>query len=543
MEDNMNTKWMKAWFLFSAVFIIGTFSIYAQVSITTSNSATSGNSILKPLTEVTVTGRIVGNDQPTVGLANATINLTGYDSYEATTNAQGQFTINGVNASQTYQYSAHADGYQNATGQAVVGTTDLNMGDITVDETVNGTFGVVAAVNATSTQVDLTWQAPGQDDIYYINEGFEGTAFPPPGWTQVITQTGINDLYDVPETWCSIGTVIGIIPHGGALQAGLWWSYSHQNEWLKTPLFVCPPGASLHFWSRVYLGSTNGDHYYIKISTDNGNTWTQLWDASALTGGWNYYSTPIVIDLNNYYGQEIKLAWHADSPYNDGLSYFWFIDDITIESPTGVMSMNTSELISESKVNVTDVLITPNLPTSRDAVNSEKLQEPVLSVQNPRNVNRTLLGYKVWRVQAGQENNETSWNQLTANLITDLTLTDTEWSYQGPGLYRWVVKAYYTTAVSIAVFSNSIQQNNQSSIIGIITNQDSLPINGALVSIGNYQTVTNDAGFYSMFLYPGIYTIDASATGYNPCHLTNIVVTNQQATLLNIGSVSKVGVN
>ncbi|NLA45629.1 MAG: PEGA domain-containing protein, partial [Candidatus Cloacimonetes bacterium] len=43
------------------------------------------NFTLTPLPQVTVSGRIVGSDQPTVGLANATITLTGYENYEATT--------------------------------------------------------------------------------------------------------------------------------------------------------------------------------------------------------------------------------------------------------------------------------------------------------------------------------------------------------------------------------------------------------------------------------------------------------------------------
>ncbi|HQM79745.1 MAG TPA: carboxypeptidase regulatory-like domain-containing protein, partial [Candidatus Syntrophosphaera sp.] len=72
------------------------------------------NFTLTPLPQVTVSGRIVGSDQPTVGLANATITLTGYENYEATTDASGQFSIPNVYANQTYDYVAHATGYQNA---------------------------------------------------------------------------------------------------------------------------------------------------------------------------------------------------------------------------------------------------------------------------------------------------------------------------------------------------------------------------------------------------------------------------------------------
>jgi hypothetical protein len=86
------------------------------------------------LPQVTVIGRIVGSDQPTVGLADASINLTGYANYQVTTNASGQFTINNVYANHTYNYLASCSGYQNATGTVDVGSTNVNMGDIILNE-------------------------------------------------------------------------------------------------------------------------------------------------------------------------------------------------------------------------------------------------------------------------------------------------------------------------------------------------------------------------------------------------------------------------
>ena len=232
------------------------------------------NFAISLLPQVTVTGRIVGSDQPTVGLADATIRLSGYEPYEATTNAQGQFTIPNVFASQTYQYVANALGYQPAMGQAVVGTTNLNMGDIIVNEMAFPPFGVVANENDEFTQVNVTWQAPDPNAIE-ITEGFEGDGFPPEDWSQVITNPYEGGA-GVMATWCKIGTIAlapPVPPHSGDWQAGLWWEYDPQDEWLITPQFVCPPNANLDFWSYVFLGSTNADHYYVKASTDSSNTW------------------------------------------------------------------------------------------------------------------------------------------------------------------------------------------------------------------------------------------------------------------------------
>src|SRR5690606_36382593 len=119
----------------------------------------------------------------------------------------------------------------------------------------------------------------------------------------------------VLPTWCRLGavTVSGTPanPTEGNYQAGLWWDYGHQDEWLFTPLFNCPPAGYLVFDTYAFFGSTNADHYFVKVSNDNGNNWTTLWDASEQTGGWNHYATPVTIDLGFYSGQQIKLAFNA----------------------------------------------------------------------------------------------------------------------------------------------------------------------------------------------------------------------------------------
>jgi hypothetical protein len=113
-----------------------------------------------------------------------------------------------------------------------------------------------------------------------ITESFEDTTFPPNEWTQTITNTGPINATGVYPTWCRFGsiTISGntVAPTAGSNQAGVWWDYSHQDEWLKTPSFNCPPDGYIKFDSYVFLGSTNNDHYYVKVSTDDGKPWTPL---------------------------------------------------------------------------------------------------------------------------------------------------------------------------------------------------------------------------------------------------------------------------
>ncbi len=84
-----------------------------------------------------------------------------------------------------YNYVATAVSYQPATGQVVVGTTNVNMGDIIVNEMAYPPHSVVAQKLLISVMLPL----PGNrnPNAQTITEGFEGTTFPPENWSQIIT--------------------------------------------------------------------------------------------------------------------------------------------------------------------------------------------------------------------------------------------------------------------------------------------------------------------------------------------------------------------
>jgi hypothetical protein len=317
----------------------------------------------------------------------------------------------------------------------------LYMDSITIDEMIedlNPPTNLAAEV-VDGNYVHLTWEAPGDTPPPPpgLTEGFEGDTFPPADWTQVITNTNAAGTTGVYPTWCQVGTVAltpAVPPHGGDYQAALWWDYGHQDEWLITPEFNCPADADLYFWSYVFFGSTNADHYYIKVSTDGGSTWTELWDASTLTGGWNYYDTPINVALDSYAGQDIKIAWQAvDGPTNDGLWYVWFIDDIVIGSPTRQITFPAGQLITRS-ASAPSRVVTPGLPASRAVAENPGLVEPVLHAQNSQT--RELFGYKVYR----------DGNLIgTINDPATLAYDDMDLDV---GTYSYTVTAFYTSGES-----------------------------------------------------------------------------------------------
>jgi hypothetical protein len=280
--------------------------------------AAFSNAIFK----ITQIGSITGTVRryhSTIPISGATVTA---GTYTATTNGAGIFTMQ-VQAG-TYSVTCSALGYVTLTQNNVV---------VTNNQTTNLNFflhqsGVV------------------------MDESFEGTTFPPTGWTQIITDTGsTNPPY--LNTWQRVGTVTitpPITPPDGVWQAFMWWSVNHQDEWLVTPQFTCPAlDPELRFNAYIFLGSPNNDHYYVKVSTDGGTNWTVLWDAVTQTpaGAYSTYTTPIVLTLAAYAGQNIKLAWHADDPpTNDGMWNVAAIDNVEVEGTVGVDNPETPALVT-----------------------------------------------------------------------------------------------------------------------------------------------------------------------------------------------------
>ena len=187
--------------------------------------------------------------------------------------------------------------------------------------------------------VILNWTLPTGGDGPTPPPTGEGITF---GFEEDLEASGWTIQQLNATTWTREGTISfssgDVNPHEGAWQMRLQWAYGDQDEWLITPTFEVPANATLTFWNYVTNGSTYGDHYYVKISTDNGSTWTELWDASAQPSGTNYYDNAVNISLSSYAGQNAKIAWNGWAI--DGLWYTWIMDDVTVSNGREALSFD-----------------------------------------------------------------------------------------------------------------------------------------------------------------------------------------------------------
>jgi len=314
---------------------------------------------------------------------------------------------------------------------------------------------------STNSDVALFWDAPAYPSPgANFTEGFED-AFPPTGWEHIQLDA---------ETWEQVGTVSfssgDVVPHEGAKQLEVYWSYGDQDEWMITPEFLADGTSSVTFWTYVALGNTTGDHYYLKVSTDGGTTWNVAWDASTEPVGENHYDYAVVVDLSAYDGENIMLAWQGYAM--GGLWSAWFIDDVTVATEDGAYSFNGETL--QRKVAVRG-----------DVTEQGQLSRDGLSVVS-NNV-KALTGYNIYR-------NDELIGTSTLRFYFDEV---------GDGTYTYWVKANYDGFESDT--SNNVTLSLITGIDEIAENKVSLYPNPAsnLVNVTsthemNRLTVTNYVG-------------------------------------------------
>lgn len=147
-----------------------------------------------------------------------------------------------------------------------------------------------------------------------FEEGFESNIFP-------------------PDCWESVGTTT----HNWSRNTNSAYSGYYGPICLNMPVINISQEAlyaELSFWSRVdavnyYTGGTSGNHdglSIVKISTDYGRTWTQLWcptiEELPSGGTWEKIS----LNLTDYKNQDILIAFE----YQGNNAHGWYIDDVEV---------------------------------------------------------------------------------------------------------------------------------------------------------------------------------------------------------------------
>lgn len=175
-----------------------------------------------------------------------------------------------------------------------------------------------------STKCESFMITVGQSVQY--QEGFENADFPTDCWENVSSTNGSNTYNWSRNTEAN---------HAGTASA---YSGYYGPICLYMPILNIDQDvlyAELSFWSRVtfvdyYTGGTLGNHdglSIVKISTDNGITWRQLWcptisEQMSAAATWQRIS----LNLTNYKNKDILIAFE----YQGTDAHGWYIDDVAV---------------------------------------------------------------------------------------------------------------------------------------------------------------------------------------------------------------------
>ena len=146
-----------------------------------------------------------------------------------------------------------------------------------------------------------------------LNEGFEGTSFPPDDWTSIHV-SGADKSWARSTSDHHTGSACAYMNYGNS---GVW-----TYNWLITPKLTPKSGESLSFYAKY--GSSGTTNVYVKVSTTDAepSSFTTLQNiTSNITSSWSQIS----IDLSAYVGQNIYIGFYVEDNWGKNI----FIDDVT----------------------------------------------------------------------------------------------------------------------------------------------------------------------------------------------------------------------
>ncbi|MCD4818102.1 MAG: choice-of-anchor J domain-containing protein [Candidatus Cloacimonetes bacterium] len=170
------------------------------------------------------------------------------------------------------------------------------------------------------TEALLSWDPPAGDGDE-IEEGFDADNLPE-GW-DIVDNDGDGYNWEVSADW-----------GGNNDSAHCMTSASYRNDvgalfpdnWLISPALAIGRSSELHFWVACQDPAWASEHYYVKVSTSGDEVldFTETIYEDVLVTD-NY--TEVVIDLTDFAGETIHLAWqHAECT-----DWFWMnLDDISV---------------------------------------------------------------------------------------------------------------------------------------------------------------------------------------------------------------------
>ena len=497
---------------------------------------------LMPL--ATISGRIMASDTMQA-LADAKIEITGYDNFITESNINGYFSIFNVYQGHIYTLSVSKKGYITyVNNNLLVHNSVINLNDIILEENPFPPTNVRASI--INDNVTITWEPPGDGthDVWFshtikdeLEDSWGGTwasagATAVHRWTpELLHAVGVAGA-DLTRISFHIGAggggsnppTTGVIAHihvwtGGTgipLHPGSHvYSQAVDNviigDWnevvLNTPVKI-PLDQELWFgYHATYLSGFpfsvtdggNGAHGYGYVIFKNG-VWAHVYDTDGYDENWMIRGMASNVPIKPVGNAFIRSDFSIHSQPNSERPRVLYGTPSVVPSSQmgtqpnqeGINAFRTGRMGTQPNSEGINAFRTGKMETQP---NQERINAfPTELSAFPTNLNafptvRIIESYNIYRVPIDEELNplpEDNWSTI-ATTITDLSFTDEDWSsLQEGNLYRYGVQAVYTNEnMSNVVFSNHLGKGMNVNVIVNLVTSDGGFVEDAVVTLMN----------------------------------------------------------
>ncbi len=269
------------------------------------------NFALTPLPEVVISGTVT--DAATGWPLYAQIDVSAPGGFAKTVFSNPSSGFYSVTVSTGFTHTFHIgsliQGYQPATRDIMISAEGTENFVLNAD---------LAACNA-----------PGYQ-LIGLNEGFEGSVFPPAGWS-VADLSGSGRVWAQSATNNTLGSGNAAAADPDANGAGVW------DTILYSPAFTVTAPVSLTYASNFQDYAGNGE-IWLDISTNGGSAWTNLRNQTTDDPPGGTIETE---NLTPYVGSNVMFRWHYSATNNT--AWYWHIDDISV--PLGCQLPSSGGLV------------------------------------------------------------------------------------------------------------------------------------------------------------------------------------------------------
>lgn len=372
---------------------------------------------LNPLGVVDLSGRVVASDDPQAGLENATVSLSGFTTYQTSSGIDGYFNISGIYSNNSYYLEISHEEYQSYTENIVVGTDNIDLGTITLNEITISPANLQAEQNDTGTLVTLTWDPPGiGNSEFRYDDGNQ------------VTQIGFSQT--LPNA------VFGAVhAHNARIE---------EVHWYLTSVYGAHSTAKI-----LILGL---DSYF---EPDPGQQLLLTGNLPNTDNQWNIYSLPSPVNApNGFFVGVITPNIYTGMALDDGIGAPWeFVPGTQLASE----NWNTGDW-----TDIGDFYFTRNMLIRAHGFDFGELSRELVPTYSLVTINdsskeeRSFESYNIYRFPQSELYNTQNWS-LIGMAVTDTTYIDDTWPSLQPGNYQFAITAVHTNNVeSLPSFSNVV---------------------------------------------------------------------------------------